>query len=194
MTNDSSQDPRFAGHLCPSCERYIGPADICPYCDADSAKSPVLRFLRYAALALAIVGLGFLYLMVARSEVPVIKVGEITPMMNFAYVRVAGTVDRKAFIGRKKGKVDYLSFSLNDGSGQLRVAAYRNVARTLVEKNLVPKKGVIADVTGSLSVAADGRVKLYLRAAEHLRLTAADGEAGNDVRDKNNETVEKVMR
>ena len=171
MTTDPSYATRMAGHLCPSCERYIGPADTCPYCDTDSAKAPALRLLRYAALVLGIVGLGFLYLMVAHSDIPVIEIGNITPVMNFAYVRVIGTVERNAYIRKKKGKIDYFSFSLKDGSGQLRVAAYRDIARALAEKDRIPKKGTVVDVTGSLSVAADGNIKLYVRSADHLRLT-----------------------
>lgn len=162
-----------AGHICPSCERFIGPADICPYCNTDSAKKPVLRILRYAALLLGVVGLAFLYLMVTHRDLPVIKVGEITPMMNFAYVRVAGTVERDAYVVRKKGKVDYLSFSVDDGSGQLRVVAYRDVARALAEKGLVPERGTSVDVAGSLNVSAHGRIKLFLQDIGQLRFTSA---------------------
>lgn len=161
-----------SAYLCPSCERFIGPADVCPYCGTDSAKSPVLRVLRYAALLLGVAGLAFLYLMVTHRDLPVIKVGEITPMMNFAYVRLAGVVERDAYVVRKKGKVDYISFSLDDGSGQLRVAAYRDIAQALAEKGLVPERGAFVDVTGSLSVSADGRAKLYLRAVEQLKITS----------------------
>jgi len=154
---------RNRGAFCPSCERFIGPADTCPYCDADSAKRPVLRVLRYSALLLGMTGLAFLYLAVTHKELPVIRVGNITPMMNFAYVRVKGTVEKDAYIAKEKGEVQCLSFSLDDGSGQLRVAAYGNVARCLVEKDMVPKGGTLVYVAGSLNVSANGRVKLIMR-------------------------------
>jgi len=133
-------------------------------------KHPVIRHLRYVAVLLGVVGLAFLYLMVIHRDFPVVKVSEITPMMNFAYVRITGTVERNAYIGRKKGKVDYLSFSLDDGSGQVRVTAYRDIAQGLVEKGLAPTKGTLVDVSGSLSVPADGNVKLRLQAEEQMKI------------------------
>ena len=94
-----------------------------------------------AALLLAVIGLVFLYLMSARTEVPVILVSDITPMMNFAHVRVTGTVERAAYVSRHEGEIDYLSFSVDDGSGRLRIAAYGHVAQTLAESGRVPKRG-----------------------------------------------------
>ena len=158
------------GDICPSCDRFIGTKDVCPYCDADSAKSPLLKHLRYAALILALLGLGLLYLMSIRREIPLTRIEEITPMMNFAYVRIAGKVPRPPYIAKKKGEVDYLSFLVDDGTGELRVAVYREAARVLVAEQRVPTRGAMVDVAGSLSVPADGRRKLTLQVPGHLKL------------------------
>jgi hypothetical protein len=170
------------GAICPSCERFIGPAKTCPYCDADSAQPPVWRALRWGALLLAMAGLVFLYLMARFREVQTLKVGDVNPMMNFAVVRVAGKVARNAYVARENSEgqpsdVSYVSFTLDDGSGQLRVTAYRDVARVLDATGRVPKKGAAVDVTGSLNVAADGKHTLRLQAADQLRIMAS-GEGG----------------
>jgi len=129
--------------------------------------------LRVAALVLAVAGLVFLYLVACRRELPLVRVGDVTPLMNFAYVRVAGTVERNAYVSRKEGRVDYLSFSVDDGSGQLRVRAYGDVARRLAEKGMAPRRGMSVDVAGNLSVSGDGRIGLRLQAMEQLRFVEA---------------------
>lgn len=95
-------------------------------------------------------------------------------MMNYAIVRLNGTVEKTAYIAKENGQINYLSFSLRDNSGKARVTAYGAVARTLEEKNLTPKKGDNVDVTGGLRVNSDGRIKIYLRSASNL-VKKADG-------------------
>jgi DNA/RNA endonuclease YhcR with UshA esterase domain len=158
------------GAFCPSCERFIGPADVCPYCDADSARPPIMRTLRCVSLVLAFVGLGFLYLAATTKELPTQKISEITPMMNFARSQVAGSVQKDPYVGEKKGLVDYISFPINDGSGELRVVAYGAVAKSLKDRKLLPVKGDFVEVTGDLDVTADGNPKLRLDATEKLRI------------------------
>jgi len=155
--------------FCPSCERFIGPVDECPYCYADSARNPLLRSIRYGALVLAVAGLFFLHLMSSHSDVPLVKVSEITPMMNFALVRISGVVVKEAYVGNKKGRVDTASFTVDDGSGQIRVAAYSTLARELVEGKHLPGARAKVDVVGSLNVSAGGNLRLILRSAGDIR-------------------------
>jgi hypothetical protein len=159
---------------CPSCERFIGPADACPYCGTDSAKSPLLRGLRWAALLLAVLGVLFLYLMSVRRELPRVRIGDLAPAMNFARVRVAGTVERDPYVARVGGRADYLSFMLTDGSGSLRVAAYRDKAREIVDGGRVPARGSAVEVSGYVQVRSDGSYRLTIEEAHHLRTAEGD--------------------
>ena len=161
---------RLGAEFCPSCERFIGPAEVCPYCDADSARNPLLGTLRRGALLLAVVGLTFLFLSARPDVIPLIKISGITPMMNFAVVRVKGAVEKDAHVGRTKGRVDAVSFALNDGSGSIRVAAYGVTASNLVERKKGLLRDVVVDVTGILNVQADGNTRLVMRSAEEMRL------------------------
>jgi len=161
---------RNSAAFCPSCERFIGPAEVCPYCDCDSAKNPMFRCLKYGAVVLAVAGLILLYLMARHSEVPEIKIAGITPMMNFGLVRIKGLVEKDAGSWKKKGQAESVSFLVDDGSGQIRVVAYGPVARALIARSLLPKRLAAVEITGSLNVSADGNSRLILRSADELRI------------------------
>jgi len=158
------------GDFCPVCERFIGPAAVCPYCDEESARSGMLKVMRRAALILGLAGLALLYVAASHSTIPVMPIENITPMMNFAHVRVVGEVARRPFISRKRGEVDYLSFLVTDRGNELRVTANRDVARTLVERKAVPEKGAWVDVAGTLNISGGGRKKLRLYTADMLTI------------------------
>ncbi len=190
MTQENSALVR--GDCCPSCERFIGPADRCPYCGEDSARSPALRRLRLAAFLLAFLGLGGLYLMVTHRELPVVSVDSITPMMNFAYVRVVGRVVREPrVLTREDGRVDYCSFLIDDGTGALRVQAHRRAAQRLAEENRLPGEGMLVDVAGSLSVAAEDVPKLRVQVVEQLRILTATGPKKGKIRSPKSEANPK---
>ena len=157
------------GALCPACERFIGPATSCPYCGTDSLHRPAQRFMRVAAVVLALLGMTALYLAAVKGDRAVVDINRITPTMQYHQARVIGTVTGDPYISRKHGRVEYLSFSVDDGTDSLRVSAYRRTARALLEAGLVPGKGDRVDVSGRLSVPPDGRVRLNLQVASQLR-------------------------
>ena len=129
----------------------------------------MLRHLRLAALLLSFGGLAWLYVLAARSDLPLVRVSEITPMMNFAAVRLQGTVDSRPYRSQRGGQLDYVSFSLRDETGSLRVTAGGEVARELAAANGIPRRGDSVSVSGSLSVVAGGKLTLRLRDADGLQ-------------------------
>jgi DNA/RNA endonuclease YhcR with UshA esterase domain len=131
-------------------------------------KRPLrVRVLQYASLVLAIAGLVLLYLFSVNRDIPLVKVGEITPTMNFAYVRIVGEVTRDAYVFKSGGVV----FNMNDGSGEIAVMGGRAQADALEAAGRLPRRGDLVDVAGSLSVSADQDVKLRMQSAEQLKLT-----------------------
>ena len=163
------------GAFCPSCERFIGPAAVCPYCDADSAKSPVMAALRPASLILALAGLGALHVFAVGREIPAVRLGDVTPMMNFACVRVAGTVQRTTRVFGTKDAPDGLSFLVSDGSGDVRVTADRDIARAVTDGNLVPRKGDDVEVIGALRCSAGRELTLRVQTLEHIKIRRRPG-------------------
>ena len=147
LTSQPSSQP-----TCPSCGRFVGPYDICPYCGARRQRRLSLRATQYGAIILAVVGLLVLYLVARRVEVPLVKIADIQETMNWAYVALEGTVTRYPSYDPTAGQ---LSFWLDDGSGEIMVSAYKNEAEELQEAGLVPTVGDWVHVEGSLKVRED---------------------------------------
>jgi cytochrome c-type biogenesis protein CcmE len=125
-----------------------------------------MRMVRISAVILATAGLILLYLAAKHHEPPLVPIDSITPVMNFAHVRVAGTVSKRPYKSRDGNTV---SFTITDGSGALRVSAYRNVAKALLQDNAsLPAAGDRVELKGSLSISAERTPKLYLKSADHL--------------------------
>ena len=62
---------------CPSCGRYVGPHEACPYCGARLAGRTPIRAVKIAAILLATVGLAILWFAATRAEVPLIQIGQM---------------------------------------------------------------------------------------------------------------------
>jgi len=143
---------------------------------SESASDPVygpqvkrplrVRVLQYASLVLAVAGLILLYLYSVNRDIPVVRVADITPTMNFAYVRIVGEVTRDAYVFDSGGVV----FNMKDDSGEIAVMGGRAQADSLEADGKLPRRGDQVDVAGSLSVSADQEVKLRMQSADQLIL------------------------
>ena len=125
-----------------------------------------VRVLQYASLVLAFAGLVLLYLYSVNRDIPSVRVSDIRPTMNFAYVKVTGNVTRDAYVFKSGGVV----FNLHDGSGEIAVMGGRAQAEALEKAGKLPRRGDRVEVAGSLSVSADQEVKLRMQSAEQLTL------------------------
>ncbi|MCU0858112.1 MAG: OB-fold nucleic acid binding domain-containing protein, partial [Pontiellaceae bacterium] len=128
-------------------------------------KRPLrIRVLQVASLVLAVAGLILLYLFSVSRDIPRIRIGEITPTMNFAMVRVSGEVVRDTFIFQSGGMV----FNLRDGSGEIAVMGGKAQTDALEAAGQLPRRGDRVDVVGSLSVGADQEPKLRIQSSDQL--------------------------
>ncbi len=122
-----------------------------------------------AAVLLASIGLLALYLTARAQQAAPVRIGDITPLMGFANVTVTGRVTRTPFVGEAG---DYVMFRVDDGSGELRIAAHDAVAEALIARNQLPVAGSDIRLSGELSISARRGTRLYLRDAADLVLTA----------------------
>ncbi len=156
--------------LCPSCGQYIGPHEACPYCGARQAGRTSLRAIKSVAILLATVGLALLWLAATRAEAPTVAIGQANATMNMAYVWLEGRCTRPPSYGPEG---DYLSFWIEDGTGELRVVAYRAEARQIIERGHVPALGDQIKVAGTLRVREDF-LSLTINVFDQLEITRAE--------------------
>ncbi|MEI6969940.1 MAG: hypothetical protein WCL44_00350 [bacterium] len=168
VTMDGMKANRDA--LCPACGRFIGPQDTCPYCDCPSPKPLSLKVLRLASLALAVLGMALLYLAAWQGRVPAIAVGDVTPAMNSAYIRVGGCVAAKPKTGT--ATTPYVSFPITDGSNRLKVVAFNRCAIGLIASTNVPGRGAIVEVAGVLSVSGPDERQIVIESPAQLKVIA----------------------
>jgi len=151
---------------CPSCGRFVGPYETCPYCGAQVGKRLSLRLIKGVAVLLATVGLIALWWAARNVQVPLLTAEQALGTMNMAYVRLQGDVVRGPTYDPEG---EYLSFWLDDGTGEVMVSAYRDVTRVLVSEERVPTLGDEVEVAGTLRIREDF-VSLTLNVSEHLTL------------------------
>lgn len=151
---------------CESCGRFLGPYTTCPYCGAHVHGRISLKAVKIAAIVLALLGLLLLWWAARSLPIPLLTVEAAQGTMNMAYVRVQGRITRSLTYDPESG---YLAFWVHDGTGEVRVAAYRDVTRDLLAAGKIPALGDQVEVAGTLRIRED-YVSLTLNVAEHLRL------------------------
>lgn len=155
---------------CSSCGRYVGPYEACPYCGARQAGRIPIRAIKITAILFVTVGLAVLWLAAVRAEVPLIQIGQAGATMNMAYVRLQGRCTREPAYDPES---DYLSFWIEDETGEIRVSAYRAETREIIDRGLVPALGDLVRVAGTLRVREDF-LALTLNVPEQLEIARAE--------------------
>ncbi len=167
-TNAEQQDA--PGAHCPSCGRFVGPYETCPYCGAEMEGRISVRWVKGAAVLLATVGLLGLWLLARTTEIPLVTAAEAQGTMNMAYVKVAGRVSGSLSYDPES---QYLGFWVADESGEVRVSAYRDVTEALLAAGKIPAPGDKITVAGTLRIREDF-VSLTLNVPEHVELRRPD--------------------
>ncbi len=157
---------------CPSCGRYVGPYETCPYCGARQAPRLSLRAVKGAALLLATIGLALLWVAATHLPLPRISIQQASATMNFAYVEIAGQVVRGPTYNPDSRS---LSFTVADDTGEMRVWAFRDVVEDLRAAGRIPGLGDRVTVAGTLRVREED-VSLTLNAPDHLKVTRPEAE------------------
>lgn len=152
---------------CPSCGRFVGPYETCPYCGARLRPRLTLRAVKLAAVLLATVGLLALWWIARQARIPTLTAAEAQGSMNMAYVQVQGQISRAVTYDPEGG---YLAFWVDDGTGEVHVTAYRAVTQALLAAGQVPALGDQVTVAGTLRIRED-MTSLTINAPEHFTLS-----------------------
>jgi len=170
-TNNSSMLSDNPETICPSCGRFVGTYERCPYCGREVKKRFTIRFMKIAAISIAFIGVLFLYLAALHKQLPLVRVSELKPTMNFAYVRVRGIAISDAYINDWGG----FGFNLNDSddgkdiNSTIKIRAYSDIAKQLKDSGLMPSVGDIVEVAGSLKLR-EGNKTLTVQSPEQIKI------------------------
>ena len=159
---------------CPSCGRYVGPLQVCPYCRAFHWKRPLTMAFKYLSPVLAVIGLVVLHQLGQAMGNPLVSIAELGRTSNFAYVQVKGYVCDVPRFYRATAAEDphsgTLEFCLDDSTGRTRVKTYQDATRRLIRQGKVPAFGDRVTVTGNYQVRTH-RHSLILGASEELEIS-----------------------
>lgn len=156
--------------LCPSCGKFVGAYEKCPYCGTELKKRMSIIFFKRAALVLAIGGLGLLWFTAVKMQPPLVRIGDINARMNNAVVEVRGRVVNVTMMGK-----DGIGFTVDDGSGEIRAQAFRGKAK-MIELGNIPQVGDEVSVLGSIQMTDRYGTSLMLNLPSRVRVTPAIAE------------------
>lgn len=153
--------------VCPSCFRFTGTYEKCPYCGAMVFKRISVRFFRWGSLIFAFVGLFLLWMAARGIDAPVVKVNSLEPSMSMGFVRVEGKITNVPIL-HPEWKSLYLR--VNDGSGEVSINAYTEIAVKIMDK-MTLGQGDTVSVKGM--VRFKGKVpkpRLLLQSPSHIKI------------------------
>ncbi len=130
------------------------PQQWCPHCGAATSKRLRLSVLRYVSVLTALVGTTLVWMAARSTGVPTVRISDVRSEMDWAYVRLLGVVTRHPSHEPSSGQ---LAFWLDDGTGEIRVTAYRPVSDRLLQASQLPTMGDRVSVEGTLRLREDLR-------------------------------------
>jgi DNA/RNA endonuclease YhcR with UshA esterase domain len=140
-----------------------------------------VRVFKVGSLVLAVLGVAVLLFAATRSEPPAVDIGNLHGTMNWAYVRVEGTVTRQP---ARDPESKILTLWVSDGTGEIMVLAYRSEADALLARGFVPVMGDSLVLEGTLRIREDFQYlvlnvpdNLEVRPVEPAEMTIAAVEA-----------------
>lgn len=161
------------GATCPSCGRFVGPLEKCPYCGAAIKKRIPLGYLRIVCLILAVLGVAILVFAAGGAATPLTKIGDIGATMNYAYVRLDGVVTRGPLYDPD---TQTLRFYVTDDTGEIQAGAFRDVTQALLAAEKIPAVGDKIIMEGNLRVR-DDFTSFNLTTADKLQIIPPDARA-----------------
>ncbi|CAD5245202.1 OB-fold nucleic acid binding domain-containing protein [Thermococcus camini] len=105
--------------------------------------------IKYLSVLLSVIGVALLLVAAQSAQAPLVRVSDVygNYLMNYAVVRINGTVITVPYVSQTGGKLG-LTFTVDDGTGQIDVRVYSPLADEMIRKGLVPfpGDGVTAEV------------------------------------------------
>ncbi len=154
--------------LCPSCGRFVGAYEKCPYCGATLHKRMSLLVWKRIAVGGTILGLLVMWFAATQMTPQLIQIGEIQETYNNAQVTIRGTVvDRR--LDPERGSI---MLTVADESGAISARSFNALAEFQKLGN-VPLVGDRIETVGSIQIDAVYGTSLNLALPHRLKVMAA---------------------
>jgi hypothetical protein len=111
--------------ICPSCGRFAGAYETCPYCHASIKTRMSLKIIKRLAVAGSLVGLLLLYLGVQYKQIPKVQIGALDLRYNMAIAQFEGTVTDIKIDEQKNS----FRIWLDDGTGQAVLSGFNKYTK-----------------------------------------------------------------
>lgn len=159
--------PLGDGTHCPSCGKFVGAYERCPYCQAEMKVRLSLKMVRRIAMGGALIGLVLLWFGAMMKQVDQIHVGDINVNHNMATVKLEG---RLVSVNIQEANNTF-KLALDDGTGRINLSGFDKLER--FRKALgdgFPREGDKIEVTGQLNITEKFGAGMFLSSPERLKV------------------------
>ena len=151
--------------LCPSCGRFVGAYEKCPYCGAELKKRMSLILWKRIAVFGTLLGLGIIWFAATRMNPTEIQIGEIGETYNNAQVTIQGVVISRR-LDEDKGSI---SLVIADKSGSIQARSFSALPK-FKELGNIPEVGDLISTVGTIGVDAVYGTSLSLGLPHRLKI------------------------
>lgn len=158
--------------LCPSCGKFVGAYERCPYCQADLDNRFPLKIARRVAVIGSILGLILLYFASVNKRVETISVASIEANHNMALVKLKGKVADVKTNDQKNS----INITLDDGTGRIKLSGFDKLDKfkryfadaTKSDGKGLPGAGDILEVKGNLNITDKWGAGIFLTSPKRV--------------------------
>ncbi|MDP8235999.1 MAG: hypothetical protein P9M08_06425 [Candidatus Erginobacter occultus] len=151
--------------LCPSCGRFVGAYEKCPYCGAALKKRMSLLIWKRIAVGGTILGLLVMWFAATQMTPELVQIGEIQETYNNAQVTIRGTVvDRR--LDPNRGSI---SLTIADDSGAIGARSFSALPEFKKLGN-IPRVGDKIETVGTIQIDAVYGTSLNLDLPHRLKI------------------------
>ena len=151
--------------LCPSCGRFVGAYEKCPYCGAELKKRMSLILWKKIAVFGTLLGLGIMWFAATRMDPQKVQIGEIQETYNNAQVTIQGVVISRR-LDEDKGSI---SLIIADQSGSIQARSFSALPK-FKELGNIPQVGDLISTVGTIGVDAVYGTSLNLGLPHRLKI------------------------
>ena len=151
--------------LCPSCGRFVGAYEKCPYCGAELKKRMSLIMWKKISVFGTLLGLGIMWFAAIHMNPQEVQIGNIQETYNNAQVTIQGVVISRR-LDEESGSI---SLVIADESGSIQARSFSALPK-FKELGNIPEVGDMISTVGTIGVDAVYGTSLNLGLPHRLKI------------------------